>query len=272
MNFDKRFSQIFGIVGGLKFPRAVQNFINERYVKFFNIDMSEFAPASSYESLNALFTRELLKPRDFDAQERAFLSPSDGTCLSSGTSERGAAFSVKGMSYDLRELLSEAASEEETLREWDFANIYLSPRDYHRYHAPCDLKIERAVYIPGRLYSVAKSWLARVAGLYAKNERMVLRCEMNGGERLWLVFVGALNVGRMKFCFDERIQTNANADFTQVYGYENLRVLKGQQLGNFELGSTILIISQKGAIEYNLFPEKPLKQGETIGLLNERAL
>ena len=77
---------------------------------------------------------------------------------------------------------------------------------------------------------------------------------MNGGERLWLVFVGALNVGRMKFCFDERIQTNANADFTQ--------------LGNFELGSTILIISQKGAIEYNLFPEKPLKQGETIGLLN----
>lgn len=107
----------------------------------------------------------------------------------------------------------------------------------------------------------------KVESLYTKNERVALECEMSCGRRLWLVFVGALNVGKMKFVFDERIQTNAMADFTQIYEYKNLKFKKGDRLGNFELGSTIVIISEHGSIEYNLFEGKELKFAESIGLI-----
>lgn len=78
-----------------------------------------------------------------------------------------------------------------------------------------------------------------------------------------------LNVGKMKFGFDDRIQTNAVANFTQIYEYENLHIKKGERLGNFELGSTIVILSEKDAIEYNLFENKELKFAEAIGRIKE---
>ncbi|WP_169784166.1 phosphatidylserine decarboxylase [Campylobacter curvus] len=263
---DNTFSRIFGIISRFEFIKPVQERINSQYVKFFKIDMSEFKDVSEYKSLNELFTRSLLKPREFDAADEIFISPCDGTCLSVGSSERSKAFSIKGMSYDIKELLGTAMSEAADA-QYDFANIYLSPKDYHHYHAPCDLQIKRAVYIPGKLYSVAVKWLKKVESLYTKNERVALECEMSGGRRLWLVFVGALNVGKMKFVFDERIQTNAMADFTQIYEYENLKFKKGDRLGNFELGSTIVIISEHGSIEYNLFEGKELKFADSIGLI-----
>ena len=79
--------------------------------------------------------------------------------------------------------------------------------------------------------------------------------------------MGALNASKMKFCFDERIQTNVVANFTQIYEYKNLHIKKGERLGNFELGSTIVILSEKDVIEYNLFENKELKFAEAIGLI-----
>ena len=81
--------------------------------------------------------------------------------------------------------------------------------------------------------------------------------------------MGALNVGKMKFSFDERIQTNVVANFTQIYEYKNLHIKKGKRLGNFELGLTIVILSEKDAIEYNLFENKELKFAEAIGRIKE---
>ena len=265
MNSDNLFSQIFGKVAKLSFIRPVQEFINSSYIKLFKIDMSEFRPAGEYKNLNELFTRELIKPREFDAADEIFISPVDGTCLSFGSTSELKAFSIKGMSYGVKELLGQGELE----GEYDFANIYLSPKDYHHYHAPCDITVKKAVYIPGKLYSVAVKWLSKVDSLYTKNERVALLCEMKNGKKLWLVFVGALNVGKMKFSFDERIQTNAMANFTQIYEYENLHIKKGERLGNFELGSTIVILSEKDAIEYNLFENKELKFAEAIGRIKE---
>ena len=219
MNKDNLFSQIFGKVAKLNFFKPLQELINSFYVKLFKIDMSEFKPASEYKNLNELFTRELLKPREFDAADEIFISPVDGTCLSFGTTKELEAFSIKGMSYGLKELLGQGELE----GEFDFANIYLSPKDYHHYHAPCDITIKKAVYIPGKLYSVAVKWLGKVDSLYTKNERVALLCEMKNGKKLWLVFVGALNVGKMRFCFDERIQTNAMANFMNMKIYTSKR-------------------------------------------------
>ena len=109
MNSDNLFSQIFGKVAKLSFIRPVQEFINSSYIKFFKIDMSEFSPAGEYKNLNELFTRELMKPREFDAADEIFISPSDGTCLSFGSTNELKAFSIKGMSYGVKELWGRAS-------------------------------------------------------------------------------------------------------------------------------------------------------------------
>ncbi|CZE49408.1 phosphatidylserine decarboxylase [Campylobacter geochelonis] len=261
-------SQIFGLIANIKFPKKLQTFINKRYIKAFKIDMSEFDDASSYKSLNALFTRTFVKPRDFSSQKNTFISPSDGLIFEVGKSDSLKALCVKNHNYSIDRLLGMSASKDELKGEIIYANIYLSPSDYHHYHAPCDLEILSAFYVPAKLYSVAKKWLIKVPNLYCKNERVVLKTRLENGKILWLVFVGALNVGKMKFDFDNRIQTNANASYTQFYEYENLYIKKGEHIGNFELGSTIVLLAQNGALEFELTSEQKVKFGDIIGKIN----
>lgn len=345
-------SRIFGVIAAVKFPKFIQNFINRKYVEFFKIDMSEFDPPQSYASLNALFTRRLLRPREIAADERAFISPSDGVIFESGCCADLRAFSVKGCEYSLSELLGrtftasesggvvknlddgavttngsgevgtgcakdagagmkfraeqakiisdengatyvasgvraeiysdEGGASRETSAEdaqgskntsgvnLSYANIYLSPRDYHHYHAPCDLSVLQALYIPADLYSVAKKFLLKIPNLYAKNERVILKCKMRNGGILWMVFVGALNVGKMRFDFDTRIQTNACANReVALYEYENLNFKKGDHLGNFELGSTIVLVAQSEFLKFETPTDTSVKFGQKIAEFNE---
>ena len=322
-------SRIFGVIAAVKFPKFIQNFINRKYVEFFKIDMSEFDPPQSYASLNALFTRRLLRPREIAADETAFISPSDGVIFESGCCANLRAFSVKGCEYNLSELLGrtftasesggavknlddaadaaqakiisdesgatyaasgvqaeiysdESSVSRETSAEdaqggentsgvnLSYANIYLSPRDYHHYHAPCDLSVLQALYIPADLYSVAKKFLLKIPNLYAKNERVILKCKMCNGGILWMVFVGALNVGKMRFDFDTRIQTNACANREgALYEYENLSFKKGDHLGNFELGSTIVLVAQSEFLKFETPTDTSVKFGQKIAEFNE---
>ncbi|WP_299083469.1 archaetidylserine decarboxylase [uncultured Campylobacter sp.] len=322
-------SRIFGVIAAVKFPKFIQNFINRKYVEFFKIDMSEFDPPQSYASLNALFTRRLLRPCEIATDETAFISPSDGVIFESGCCADLRAFSVKGCEYSLSELLgrtftasesggavknsddaadaaqakiidgesgatysasgvraeiysNESSTSSETSAEdaqcckntkgvnLSYANIYLSPRDYHHYHAPCDLSVTEALYIPADLYSVAKKFLLKIPNLYAKNERVILKCKMPNGGILWMVFVGALNVGKMKFDFDARIQTNACASRAEaLYEYENLNFKKGDHLGNFELGSTIVLVAQSEFLKFETPTDTSVKFGQKIAEFNE---
>ncbi|MBR6611387.1 MAG: phosphatidylserine decarboxylase, partial [Campylobacter sp.] len=99
-----------------------------------------------------------------------------------------------------------------------------------------------------------------------QNERVTLKIRLQNGKLAWMVFVGALNVGKMKFDFEPRITTNANLS-AAFYEYNNLYLKSGEHIGNFELGSTIVIISQNGAINYTIKSDEPLKQGQSIGKL-----
>lgn len=250
-------SKIFGLVANFKFPTPVQNFINKKYVEFFNIDLSEFLAVESYKSLNELFTRRLIKNREFSAEKSDFISPSDGVIFECGKSENFKAFSIKDRPYNVAELLGVLAPK--SLQNFEYANIYLSPKDYHHYHSPCDLQILSALYIPAKLYSVARKALLKVDKLYEKNERVILKCKMPNDRILWLIFVGALNVGKMKFDFDERIQTNAKNRKITRYDYENLCVKKGEHLGNFELGSTIVIIAENDSLSFEIKTSEMIK-------------
>lgn len=255
----KIISYFFGIVANINFG-FFQKHINKFYINLFKIDMSEFKKYDEYATLNELFTRKFVKKRVFSSDKKDFISPCDGVCFECGNSENNIALSIKDRSYSLKKLLD--TSYENT--EFEYLNIYLSPKNYHCYHSPCDMQILNALYIPGDLKSVNKSSLLRFKSVYDTNERVVLSCKFSDDFKFWLVFVGALNVGKMKFIFDERIQTNAKYLSKTLYKYENLFFKKGDMLGNFELGSTIVVLSQINKLKFNIKVGNDIKFGDNI--------
>ena len=264
MLFSNQISRFFGLISGLRLPKWLQSKVNSAYVRHFGIDMSEFKGVSEYESLNALFTRRLERSR---VLESGFISPCDSQVFECGSAFLGSsellAFSIKGNTYSINALLLGACEQDELAKGCEYANLYLSPRDYHHYHAPCDMRILSATYTRGELYSVSAKCLQSVANLYTKNERVALKCECKGF-LFWLVFVGALNVGKMRFKFDESIQTNATSASNFTRKYENLSVSKGDELGNFELGSTIVIIAQKDCLKFTIKADDKIKFAQKI--------
>jgi len=240
-------SRLFGKFASTKFPTLLQYAINKSYVGLMHVDLSDFLKASEYKSLNDLFTRSLIKPRDFDKSQENFISPCDGFITQCGAIEQGIALQIKGFSYKISDLLSDKIDDESKskLKGGKYINFYLSPKDYHRYHAPIDMKVNKAIHIPGKLYPVNFTWLKKIPNLFIENERVVLECLSGSGKLFYMVFVGALNVGKMDFVFDERIKTNSKKDYITYYEYGDVFLNKGEELGKFEMGSTIVMFFEK---------------------------
>jgi len=264
-------SQTFGKFASKEFPSWFQKFVNQSYVELMKLDMSEFHHSSTYKSLNALFTRDLKEPRKFSLDAKEFISPCDSLISECGNLVEDYALQIKGMRYKTDELLGENFTDEEkrAVHNGDFINFYLSPKDYHRYHIPTNLKVLKAVHIPGKFYPVNFPSLKKRLNLFIENERVVIACETMEGKRFYMVLVSALNVGVMKVSFEPRIQTNANVVGEQVYEFEDLYLDKGDDFGCFEMGSTIVIISEKGMFEEILVKAgDKVKFGDTIAKLN----
>ncbi len=260
-------SRLFGAFASKEFPSPIQRAINQTYTSMMKVDLMEFEEASSYKSLNALFTRRFKTRRLFNICEKTLISPCDSLVSAFGKIENNLALQIKGFSYDVRSLLGDyiAKREKERLEGGEFVNFYLSPRDYHRYHAPIDMRIAKAVHIPGKLYPVNFTWLKKIEGLFVENERVVLECYTKDNTLFYMVFVGALNVGKMAFTFDKTIQTNAKASLQQCYLYDDLFIAKGDELGHFEMGSTIVMLFEKDSINLELEGISHVKFGQPIG-------
>jgi phosphatidylserine decarboxylase len=260
-------SRLFGIFASTEFPSWIQRCINKAYVFLMHVDLQEFEEASSYKSLNKLFTRRFKTRRLFNIGEQTFIAPCDSFISAYGQVENHTALQIKGFHYDVGTLLSDYVSKADKakLEGGVFINFYLSPRDYHRYHAPIDMQILRAVHIPGKLYPVNLTWLKKIQGLFLENERVVLECRTKEGKLFYMVFVGALNVGKMVFSFDASIQTNAKASLQQYYRYTDLHVKKGDELGHFEMGSTVVMLFESNTIQCDLHHMTHVKFGQAIG-------
>lgn len=259
-------SQGFGKFANKEFSEPVQTFINKSYVKLMGLDMSEFALESSYASLNKLFTRKLEKQREFSLDADDFISPCDSWISACGDIKEDLALQIKGMEYSCGDFIGDMFSDDEKkiIKDGQFINFYLSPKDYHRYHMPTNTKVLKAVHIPGKFYPVNVPSLKKRINLFIENERVVLKCQMQNKKIFYMVLVSALNVGVMKVGFDERIQTNADAQQSSMYEYENINLDKGDDFGCFEMGSTIVILTEKNMLKLNINTDEHVKFGQTI--------
>jgi phosphatidylserine decarboxylase len=192
-----------------------------------------------YASFLDLFTRPLPpQARPLPADDGGWLSPADGVIVDTQLLAGEGSWVIKGSPYAVHELLPGMPLAR--VRGWRATQIYLAPRDYHRFHAPCDLEVLSATTTPGGLQTVDPSLVRRSWRVLARNRRVLLRCRARGGEELALSFVGALNVGRMRFTMDPTLGAEPWVEHERKYD-PPVRVARGAELGRFEFGSTVVL-------------------------------
>lgn len=266
MHITNKISHLFHKFATYEFPKTIQNIINNGYVRLLGLDMKEFKDPSSYKTLNKLFTREFNNHRDIDHSLDSFISPTDSFVTQCGKIKDEVALQIKGMKYSIRELLTNEIHYDnfEKLQNGSYANFYLSPKDYHRYHAIYNCQITKLIHIPGKLYPVNFTYLNKQENLFIENERVILECKTNKNKLFYMVFVGALNVGKMIFTFEEKLQTNNDLIYPKVYTYENLYLKKGDCLGYFEMGSTVLVFWEQDIVKLKNIVNSKVRFGDVV--------
>ena len=270
MHITNKISQYFHIFAQKEFPSFIQNIINNGYVKILGLDMSEFRDPSSYKSLNELFTRALVIPRKFDMSLDTFISPADSFVSEAGNIDKQTALQIKGMSYNVKELFTTNISDENIskIEDGTFMNFYLSPKDYHRYHSVYNAQILKLIHVPGKLYPVNFKYLNKQDSLFVENERVIVECKTSDDKLYYMVFVGALNVGKMVFDFEPRVETNIEGQDVKVYEYEDLHIHKGECMGHFKMGSTVLLFWEKDMVSLEELVNKKVNFTDTISTIN----
>ncbi len=246
----------------------VKNLSLRIYLALHEVDMSEAVEENpyAYKHLNAFFTRAL-KPgiRKVDENPDTMACPVDGTVSQAGAIENGRVFQAKGHDFSLLELVGGREDLAEPFQNGSFATVYLSPRDYHRIHMPCDGKLTDMVYVPGRLFSVAPHTVNTVPRLFARNERVVCRFETDQGPMI-MILVGAVNVSAIDTVWAGQITPPSRGKITHS-GYGNVEILlkKGTEMGRFNLGSTvILLFNDKLVIHDTIKSQQSIKLGQAL--------
>jgi phosphatidylserine decarboxylase len=265
-------SRLAGRLASARLPAPILRAAIRGFGLAVGVDFDEARdPVESFSSFQAFFTRALRDgARPIDPAKDAFLSPCDGAWGEAGRIEDGQLLQVKGRRYPLAALLG-CDSDARRLEGGVFATFYLSPRDYHRFHAPCQLEVARASYLPGRLWPVNGIGLHGVDGLFAENERICAWMQppgASGPPPLCLVAVGATMVGSVRVEFDD-LTTNVRAALATERQYDPpVPFEPGAEWGRFEFGSTIVLVAAPGFVELAL--EEPgtlLRLGRRVGTL-----
>lgn len=244
----KRLSRMLGQLARVKAPDPVVSVAMRAYCAAYDVDLSECeVPLQGFGSFDAFFTRRLKAgARVLDVDPDAVLSPADGRMEDCGVIERGALLRVKGYAYSVGELVGDHSAGAE-LEGGLYAVIYLSPRDYHRVHAPVTGPVVAARYVPGTLFPVNAIGMRHVPNLLARNERVAVHQRSASHGRVISVMVGAVGVGRISVSFDDRVITNDGRESgLRVYGDDPRPLERGAELGTFHLGSTVVLLLPPG--------------------------
>jgi phosphatidylserine decarboxylase len=249
-------SRAFGYLADIRVPAPMRRPIFTSFARAVGIDLDEAEhPPSAYATLDEFFVRRLRAGlRSFPGDPAVLASPVDGVIGKFGTVRRGEALQAKGRSYSIARLLDD---EDDAARYEGgiFLTLYLSPRHYHRMHSPCDGVIPLARHVPGALLPVNQPAVSHVQDLFPRNERMI--CTIDGPlGRVAIVAIGAYNVGRISSAFDPdwgdeygRV-TNRGTTRPETRRYDPaIAVRQGDEIMAFHLGSTLVLLAERGAAE-----------------------
>jgi phosphatidylserine decarboxylase len=239
------------------------------FVGKYGVDMSEAAnpDIASYPSFNEFFTRALrdgVRP----LAQADYVCPVDGAISQFGDIDDHQIFQAKGHKFTTAELVGGDQTLAAHFQHGHFANVYLSPKDYHRIHMPCDGRLTRMIYVPGKLFSVNPTTARGVPGLFARNERVVCVFDSDEFGPFVMTLVGATIVGSMATVWHGVVNPPRMAricDWQYEPGQVTLK--KGDEMGRFLLGSTVVMLFQKDAIRFNpaWAPEGKVRLGDVMG-------
>ncbi|SDW67641.1 phosphatidylserine decarboxylase [Marininema mesophilum] len=239
------------------------------YIKRFNVDISEAEhPVTAYPTLLDFFVRDLKEGvRPIDSDPEVITSPVDGAVSQKGCIAEGTMLQAKGVTYSLEALLAEDSLLAAQFAGGDFLTLYLSPRDYHRIHAPVSGKVTALTYVPGTLFPVNELGVQRVHGLFARNERLITLMDSPCG-KVAVIKVGATNVGSIRVNYEPEVCTNHPKQKKIVRReYSTPAWLdKGEEMGRFEFGSTVILLFQKNRVKWikDLKAGVPVRMGEAL--------
>ncbi|HAF00726.1 MAG TPA: phosphatidylserine decarboxylase [Methylophilaceae bacterium] len=242
------------------------------FVKRYQVNMAEAAnpDIASYTRFNDFFTRPL-KPNARPLAKADFICPVDGAISQFGNIEKDQIFQAKGHYYSTLTLLAGQQALAEKFENGHFACLYLSPKDYHRIHMPCDGTLKSMTYVPGDLFSVNPTTAANVPNLFARNERVVCEFESSQHGSFVMVLVGATIVGSMATVWHDApngIINPPRSKHIRSWRYEdkNIKLTQGDEMGRFLLGSTVVLLFQKSTFAFNSHwqPSKTIRLGEEM--------
>jgi phosphatidylserine decarboxylase len=237
------------------------------FIGRYGVNMQEAAATdiASYATFNDFFTRALrdgVRP----LADARFICPVDGAISQFGEIDSDQIFQAKGHHYSTTALLGGDRALADRFKDGTFATIYLSPKDYHRIHMPCDGRLKSMAYVPGSLFSVNPATAAGIPGLFARNERVVCEFESDFGPWI-LVLVGATIVGSMATVW-HGVVNPPRSDVISTWQYEDqdIRLSKGEEMGRFLLGSTVVLLFPKDTLMFDPAWQaaKSVKLGEAM--------
>jgi len=259
-------SRICGILADARIPRPLLTPLIRLFSWKFGVDMSEVAKqVSEFRTFNEFFARRLLpNTRSLNPDPASILSPVDGIVGEFGPINNGHLIQAKGLEYRLADLLKDP----ERTQLYDdgvFITICLAPHNYHRIHSMVEGEIHEFSYIPGDLWTVSPLGVHHVPGLFARNERLTTFFRTDKGECA-LVKVGATVVGRIRVCYHDQVSNKPGAKCQQVTLETPFHIKRGEELGLFEMGSTVICLFPPGQIELGeLQVEQKVCLGQAIG-------
>ena len=250
--------------GGRATTRVIRWFVRRYGV---NMDEAANPDIASYATFNDFFTRPLRDgARPLEAAE--LVCPVDGAISQFGAIEQDQIFQAKGHHYTTTALVGGDRELAARFRDGQFATLYLSPRDYHRIHMPCDGRLTQMIYVPGDLFSVNPVTARGVPGLFARNERVVCVFDTEYGPFV-MTLVGATIVGSMATVWHGTVNPTRSGEICKWrYRDEVISLKRGDELGRFKLGSTVVMLLPAGAPQFNpdWAPQRAVRMGEAMSL------
>ena len=252
---------------------AVTHFVIKVFAKKYNVDMSEAKKEnfSDYESFNQFFIRELKDDaRKINENPTALCLPADGRVSQIGHIDDERLLQAKGHFFSLSDLLAGDEELVNTFKNGEFATIYLSPRDYHRVHMPCDATLRKMIYVPGDLFSVNPFLAEHVPNLFARNERVICVFDTAFGPMVQIL-VGATVTASMSTVWAGVINPPRTGE-VKVWTYQEdsaIKLTKGQEMGAFQLGSTVINLFPANSVTLaeHLEVDVPVRMGEILATM-----